>query len=768
MRRMKALWAAAASMGALSMVLAQTAAGQPAAPQVAAQAAKPWRYFPNPPRAPQNAPNVLLIMTDDVGFAASSTFGGPVPTPTFENLAAHGLRYNNFHTTAMCSPTRAALLTGRNHHSVGTGMLTNVATDDAGYYAVLPPSAATIGRVLQLNGYSTSWFGKNHNTPAWENTPVGPYDHWPNAMGFDYFFGFNSALADQFAPALIENRNPVDPARTPDYILDKDMADHALNWLHAQHTVAPDKPFFLYYAPGSAHSPHQAPKAWIDKFKGRFDQGYDKVREETFARQKAMGIIPANAELTRRDPRIPAWSSLSADEKKVSARLMEVHAAQLAYCDDQIGRIVEDLRRTGQLDNTLVMFLQGDNGASGEDFFGTRNDLAAIAGIEGDVADMLKHIDDLGGPRSFENYGAGWAFAMDTPFPWSKEIASHLGGMTNGMVISWPRRINGHGEVRPQFHHVIDVAPTIYEAVGIKAPAEVDRVPQQPLEGVSMVYSFDHGEAPSAHASQYFELLGNRAFYKDGWIASTTPGRMPWVHSGTGTNDALSYKWELYDLRSDFSQARDLAAKRPDKLKELQADFDAAAERYHVLPLNDDFFGRLNPALRPSLMAGRRSVTYYPGETRYADSAAPPAGRTWRLTATVVASDRPAEGTIAARGGRFGGWSLLAQGGRPAFVFRAAEQDGDVTRVDAPALTPGRHDIQVEFRPAPDVGPRAARVVMKIDGQPAGSGTIARTGVAGGEFYVGRAGLTPVSEDLPLPYRYNGVIEKVTIEPNIP
>ncbi len=754
----------AASLAVLSMLLGQTPAiGQTPAP------AEPvhWRHFPEPPRAPQGAPNVLLIMTDDVGFAASSTFGGPIPTPTFDQLAAHGLRYNEFHTTAMCSPTRAALLTGRNHHSVASGVIADLGTDEPGYTSVIPDSAATIGEVLHENGYSTAWFGKNHNTPKWENTPVGPFDHWPNALGFDYFYGFNAALADQFAPALTENRNAVDPPRSQDYILDKDMADHAVKWLQIQHTVAADKPFLLYYAPGSAHAPHQAPKAWIEKFKGRFDQGWDKMREETFARQKAMGVIPANARLTPRPSQIPAWDSLTPSEKKVAARLMEDDAAQLAYCDDQIGRIVSALRQSSQLDNTLIIFLQGDNGAAAEDFAGTRNDYAALAGIEGDTAQMLAHIDELGGPRSYENYPVGWAWSMDTPFQWSKEVASHFGGTRNGLVISWPKRINGHGEVRSQFHHVIDIAPTIYEAARITPPSTVHGVAQKPLEGVSMVYPFDHPDAPSTHTSQYFEMLGNRAFYKDGWIASTTPGRMPWSHS-TNANGAASYKWELYDLHTDFSQAIDLAAKRPDKLKELQADFQAVAQRYNVLPLNDDVIGLLDPRLRPSQMAGRPLVTYYPGDTRYTDAAAPAMNRSWRIVATLDVSGAPADGTIAMRGGWIGGWSLTSAGGRPVFVYKASEQDGDLTRIAAQQpLGPGRHEVEVVFTREPGPGPRPARAVLRVDGAEAASAAVRRTGTAGGDLYVGRPGLTPLEDDAPALAPYSGAIEKVTIEPDV-
>ncbi|MDP3737902.1 MAG: arylsulfatase [Hyphomonadaceae bacterium] len=721
-----------------------------------------WRYFAQPPRAPEHAPNVLLIMTDDVGFAASQAFGGPIPTLTFDKLAEQGLRYNQFHVTAMCSPTRAALLTGRNHHSVASGVINDVATDEPGYTTVIPESAATIGDVLKANGYATAWFGKNHNTPKWENTPVGPYDRWPDGMGFDYFYGFNAAMTDQFAPALIENRNQIIAPRSSDYILDKDLADHAISWLRIQRNVAPDKPFFMYYATGTPHSPQQAPKAWIDRFKGKFDQGWDKLREETFARQKSLGVIPRDAVLTPRPKEIPAWLSLGVDERRVAARLMEVYAATLAYSDDQIGRVISELERAGEIDNTLVIYVQGDNGASEEGFRGTSNDLAAIGGIEGDTEYMLSILDELGGPRTFGNYPSGWGWAMNTPFQWGKQVASHLGGIRNGLAISWPERLSKtKGQVRTQFHHVIDIAPTIYEAASVKPPSVLGGATQQPIEGVSMIYTFDQAGAPTTHTSQYFEMLGNRSFYKDGWIASTTPQRMPWSHAAQA-NQAASYKWELYDLNQDYSQSKNVAAKRPDKLKELQAGFDAAASAYNVLPLNSDFIGRLDRRLRPSQTAGRSDFTFYPGPTRYSDGAFPVVGPQWKIGAHIDAPGAGGDGALMVRGGYFVGWGLFVIDNRPVFIFRASDRPEDTTRIASnKPLSAGSHLIEVEYAQSPGAPLPSAGVVLKVDGAVVARGTIPRVGYTGGDVYVGQMGGAPLLFDLPTPFAYPGKIERV-------
>jgi arylsulfatase len=473
-----------------------------------------------PPAAspPAGAPNVLIIMTDDVGYAASSTFGGAIPTPTFDRLAADGLRYNNFHTTALCSPTRAALLTGRNHHAVGFGSVADLAQGEPGYNSIMPKSAGTIGQALSAAGYDTAWFGKNHNVPTWQSGPLGPFDQWASGLGFRYFYGFNGGLTNQFFPALIENNNTIEPPKRPGYILDRDLADHAIAWLRMQQTESGGRPFLLYYAPGTAHAPVQAPADWIARFKGKFNAGWDVYRQETFARQKRMGIIPANARLTPLPPNVKPWANLSTDEKRVAARYMEVYAAMLAHCDDQIGRIIDELQHTGQLDNTLVIYIQGDNGASPEGgaigSFDYAGQLGGGAGAGQELAHALAHLDEIGGPRSFEVGPAGWAVAMDTPFPYYKLIASHLGGTTNGMVISWPSRIKSRG-IRSQFTDVTDIMPTVLDAAGISPPVMLNGVAQQPFDGTSVAYSFDHPEAPERHTIQYFEIFGNAALYKD-------------------------------------------------------------------------------------------------------------------------------------------------------------------------------------------------------------------------------------------------------------
>jgi arylsulfatase len=722
---------------ALAGVLALNFAG-PAVAQ--APGPRPWKHYPAEPQAPAGAPNVLLIMTDDVGFGASSTFGGPVRTPTFDALAADGLRYNAFHTAAMCSPTRAALLTGRNPHAVGSGSIADISFDEEGYTSVIPKSAATIGRVLHDNGYDTAFFGKNHNTPVWQNGPAGPFDNWPNAWGFDYFYGFNAPFADQFHPDLIENRNPVRPPDQPGYILDRDLCDHLIHWIQVQHAARAGHPFFAYYASGATHSPHMAPRAWIDRFKGQFDQGWDRLREETFERQKKAGIIPASAVLTPRPAELPAWDSLSPEMKRVYARMMEVAAAQLAFFDDQVGRVIGALKQSGQLDNTLVIFIQGDNGASLEDYRGSNQELNVIAGLEASDAELARHIDQHGGPEAFGNYPSGWAWATNAPFQWGKRVASHLGGLRDGMVVSWPRRIKRVGEIRTQFSHVIDVAPTIYEAARITPPKAVDGTTQQPIDGVSMVYTFDHPEAPNRHREQYFELVGNRSYFKDGWMASTIPGNPPWDNSGKV--DPTAFKWALYDLNTDWSQSRDVSAAHPAKLAELKADFDRAAIRNHVYPLDAHVAARMSPQYRPSPLDGRTSFAYYPGDTRYTAVAFPSVGRGWTITASVNVGEG-AQGPILVQGDHFGGQGLVLDHGRPTYVFNPGDLEHVYMAQAADALTPGPHEIAVSI--APGEG-RGDVVQLTVDGKAAAE-TRTPSPVRGrGAAYVGRAGIAPLTD----------------------
>ena len=538
-------------------------------------------------KAPAGAPNVLLILLDDAGYAQTSTFGGLIPTPTLDRLAAGGLRYTRFHVTAMCSPTRAALLTGRNHHSVGMGIISDFATGYPGYSSVIPKSAAFVSEILRQNGYATAAFGKWHLTPDWESSPVGPYDRWPVHQGFDHFYGFLGAWTNQWVPKLFDDSRPIEmaipPGRKADYTLNEDLADKTIEWINTEKAIAPDKPFFVYYAPGATHTPLQAPQAWIDKFKGKFDMGWDKYRELAFARQKELGVIPPDALLTPRPPEIPAYDSQTPDEKKVDNRLMEVFAGFMAQTDFEIGRIIDSLQENGQLDNTLVFYIAGDNGASVEGGInGNFNDMAARQGVIDPIPTLVKKMPEMGGPESDPHYPIGWAWAGNTPFQWGKQIASHLGGTRDPLVISWPRRIKDRGGIRTQFHHVIDVAPTILEAAGISQPTEVNGVPQKPMEGVSMVYTFDDANAPDRHTTQYFEMMANRAIYQDGWMAGARSGSLPWIRSG-GSPDFEAQPWELYHLVDDYSEGKNLAATNPDKLKELQALFVTEGNKYQVL-----------------------------------------------------------------------------------------------------------------------------------------------------------------------------------------
>jgi len=742
-----------------SLNVSGSAIAQGAAPAPAPN----WKYYPKAPQAPAGAPNVLLIMTDDVGFGASSTFGGPVATPTFDALAKDGLRYNAFHTTAMCSPTRAALLTGRNHHAVASGSIADVSVDEEGYTSVIPKSAATIGRVLHDNGYDTAFFGKNHNTPVWENGPMGPFDNWPNAWGFDYFYGFNAAFADQFHPDLVENRNPVRPPDQPGYILDRDLADHLIHWLRVQHTQRPDHPFFAYFASGAIHAPHMAPREWIDRFKGQFDQGWDKLREESFARQKKLGVVPANAVLTPRPAGLPAWKSLTPQMRQVYARMMEAAAGQLAYFDFQIGRVIEDLRQSGELDNTMVIYIQGDNGASAEDYRGSNQELRVIAGFEATDAELAKEIDKHGGPEAFGNYPAAWAWATNAPFQWGKRVASHLGGLRDGMVISWPDRIKDVGRIRTQFSHVIDIAPTIYEAAHITPPTVVDGVPQRPIDGVSMVYTFDHPDAPPRHREQYFEMLGNRSYYKDGWMASTIPGRMPW--GGGGDADPYKFKWALYNLNVDWSQSKDVSAKYPTKLAELKADFDEAAKTYHVYPLNADLGPRMAARYRPSILDDRTSYTFYPGDTRYVGYAFPSTGPGWTISASVGVDGAGADGPVLVQGDHFGGQALVIDQGRPTYIYNPGDMEHVVKLQSPEALDAGRHAIAVAFKPA---GGRIGSVIdLMVDGK-----SVAQTQVdfpvrARGSAYIGRAGVAPLMDGPTMSESCGCTIDFVKIEKSV-
>ncbi|WP_241772952.1 arylsulfatase [Erythrobacter sp. SG61-1L] len=722
---------------------------------------------PNPPvKAPAGAPNVILIMTDDTGFGSAATFGGPVPMPNLEALAESGLIYNRFHTTALCSPTRAALLTGRNHHSVGFGTLSELATGYPGYSGVLPRSAATIGEVLKQNGYSTAWFGKNHNTPQSEITPTGPFDRWPTGLGFEEFYGFMGGETDPTAPILYHNTQPVDPSLgKADYFLDKDLADHAVQWMKLQHSIAPDKPFLLYYAPGTSHSPIAAPEDWIAKFHGQFDQGWDKVREETFARQKAAGIIPADTKLTARPPEIPAWDSLSADQQKVAARMMESYAAALAYCDDQIGRIFAELRKSGEMDNTIVIFIEGDNGSSGDGSLnGSTNEVMTQNGVHQDTAAMLADYDGIGTARTQTQIPAPWSWAMDAPFQWTKQVASHFGGTRNGLVVSWPARIKADGKVRSQFSSVIDIAPTLYDAIGIAAPAEVNGAVQMPLQGFSLVPTFADAGAPELHTTQYFEMMGNRAIYKDGWMASTHPLRLPWTQGKSPRPD--DFQWELYDLRSDYSQASDLAAKMPAKLKEMQEAFYEEAAKYDALPIDSRGFDRLQdpktyrPKPRTNYVLERNPFWYEGGAWPDVKN------KSWTMATSITVESGAAQGMIAGQGGRFCGWGLYLIGGKPVFLYRYSHKDADATRIaGAAALAPGKHRIELKFAYDGGYG-KGGEATIVVDGQAVASGRIAATVPAwiAEPGTIGRDVGTSLSDEYALPFSFEGEIDAVEFD----
>ncbi|HQR04558.1 MAG: arylsulfatase [Proteobacteria bacterium] len=729
--------------------------------------------YPKSVKAPKGAPNILLVMTDDVGFSASSAFGGEIPTPNLDHLAHDGLRYNRFHTTAMCSPTRAALLTGRNHHEVGTATVTDLASGYPGYNGIIPHNATPIARILRDNGYSTAMFGKHHNLIRTENSQSGPFNQWPSGLGFDYFYGFIGGDTNQIHPKLYRNTQPADPVPSPGYFLDRDLADDAIRWIHNQKAAAQDKPFFVYYAPGTAHSPHQAPREWIDRFKGKFDQGWDKVREETFLRQKAMGVIPADAQLTPRPAGIPAWDSLSADRKKVYARMMEVFAGMLAFQDNQFGRIVDELRRMGQLDNTLIVFIEGDNGASGEGTEqGTLNEIATVGNDFTDNFDyMLKHIDDQGTDRTYQIYPIGWAWAMDTPFQWVKQIASHLGGTRNGLVISWPQHIKAHGEVRSQFHHVIDITPTLLDLVGLPQPTEVDGVPQAHMEGVSMAYTFDDAKAADRRTKQYFELLGNRALYQDGWLVNTTPRRMPWMKSPRGKKSDDDYEWELYDLDHDYSQSRNLAKEMPDKLKAMEDAWWQEAARNQVLPVDDDVQSRDRMAAMITMRMGERSeYTYWARDTSVAVDAAPMMGsRSFSVLARVTVPKKGGEGVLMAVGSRMGGWAFYLKDGKPVALHAFSHEPQDQFRIAGKTRVPsGKALIRYDFDYAGGGLQKGGILHISVNGKEVASGPVGRTIIVpaglGETLDIGRdTGLT-VSTEYSGNGAFNGDIERVDIK----
>ena len=614
---------------------------------------------------PKGAPNVLLIMTDDQGYGVSGTFGGVIPTPALDRIASAGLRYIQFHSTSLCSPTRAALITGRNHHSVGSGVIGELSTGYPGYDSIIGIENATIGTILKESGYSTSWFGKNHNTPSFQYSVAGPYDQWPSGLGFEYFYGFMGGETDQWTPYLFRDHTQIFPfVGKPGYNLTTDLADEAVKHLRDLNAAAPDKPFFLYYVPGGTHSPHQPKQEWIDKFKGKFDMGYEKLRDQIFANQKRLGVIPANAQLTPWPDSIPKWDSLSELQKKLYARQAEVFAGYAAYTDYEIGRVIQEVQDQGKLDNTLIIYICGDNGTSPEGTLsGAFNQLTAYNGIlKAPEPLQMLHYENWGSDKTYPHMSVGWSWAFDTPFKWTKQVASHFGGTRQGLAISWPGHIKDVGAIRTQFHHVIDIVPTILEAAGIPAATTVNGITQKPIEGVSMVYTFDqaNANAPSTRTTQYFEMAANRAIYHDGWIAATTPFAPPWdLATGTLPDVATGYKWELYNIAEDYSENNDLADKNPDKLKELQALFKTEAAKYNVFPLDNTAFSRLLTK-RPSAIAGRTEFTYTGENSGIPLGNAPSIlDKDYTITAEITVPEGGGEGMIATLGGRFGGYGLF-------------------------------------------------------------------------------------------------------------
>ncbi|MGX5819661.1 arylsulfatase [Chitinophaga lutea] len=726
--------------------------------------------FPKPVKAPKGAPNIILILLDDSGFGQYSTFGGGVPSPTMDRLAADGLRYNKFHTTALCSPTRASLITGRNHHSAAFAGITEAATGYEGYTCILPKSCGTVAEVLRQNGYATAWIGKNHNTPTWELSDVGPFDHWANSLGFDYFYGFNGGDMNHWNPVLYENRNLVPVSSDPGYYLTTDLADKAIAWLQKTKSIAPDKPVFLYVAPGATHAPHHAPKDWIDKFRGQFDMGWDRYREEAFERQKKLGVIPANARLTPRPASLPAWTSLNADQRRLYARMMEVFAAYGAFCDAQMGRIVDAVKQLPDADNTMIIYIAGDNGASAEGGLeGSVNEMVFFNGFPEKWQDNIKAIDELGGPRHFNHFPSGWAWAMDAPFQWTKQIASHFGGTRNPLIIDWPAGIRNKGGLRSQFTHVIDIVPTIYDVTGITAPVSLNGIEQKPIEGISFAYTFDSAQAKPRHNTQYFELGVNRGLYDNGWMLSAMSFE-PWAATRERF-DPDKQKWELYNVDEDFSQSRDLAQKYPEKLRQLQDLWWVEAAKYNVLPL--DWRGpnpRMNAELmgRPSLVAGRKSMTYHEGVVGLPDAAAPPMlNKSWTITAKIEVRHAGDSGIIITHGGMQGGYGLYLREGRPHFVYNFLAQERPYIEAVAP-LQPGPHTVLVDFIYDGGGMAKGGKLVLSVDGRKVGERRLEVTvpvqfSIVEG-LDVGQDSGSPIDWTYRMPFRFTGKVEEVKID----
>ena len=774
----KSIIACASLLGGVCSALGQTATDRTVLPihepKVARSAIVDVRKATAPPRfqvkAPDGAPNVLIVLVDDMGFGQSSAFGGPLNMRTLDGLANSGLRYNQFHTTALCSPSRAALLTGRNHHTNNMGSITETSTAFPGNTGQRPDSVAPLAKMLRYNGYNTAHFGKNHETSAWETSVAGPTDRWPTRNGFDKFYGFMGGETNQWAPAIYDGMIKIEVPKTPSYHFMTDMTNQSIKWMQSVKALTPEKPFFMYFAPGATHAPHHAPKEWIAKYKGKFDQGWDVLREETLARQIKLGVVPAGTKLAPKPEAIKDWATLSADEKKLFARQMEVFAGFAEYMDTEIGRLVKAISDMGQLDNTLIFYVVGDNGASAEGgMSGMFNEMTYFNGITETVQDIMKHYGELGGPNTYSHYAAGWAVAGNTPFTWTKQVASSYGGTRNGMVVYWPKTIRAKGEVRSQWHHLIDIAPTILQAAGLPEPKVVDGVPQSPIEGVSMVYSFNDAKAKDTRLTQYFEIFGNRAIYNEGWLAGTVH-RAAWETKPRATleNDV----WELYDTSKDFSLTNDLARQNPAKLAEMQALFLKEAEKYRVLPIDDRSLERTNAALvgRPDLMAGRTSLTVYEGMAGMSENVfISTKNVSHSITAEVEIPKGGAKGVILAQAGRFGGWSLYLKDGKPSYTYNFLGLQRFTVAAKQPVAA-GKVTIRFEF--AYDGGGlgKGGKGTLFVNGKKVAEGRIDRTQAmifsADEGADVGEDGETPVVETygITAPYKFTGKIAKVTVD----
>jgi len=725
--------------------------------------AKPTIGYP-----PAGAPNVVVVLLDDVGFGTASTFGGPVPTPALDRIADAGLRYNQFHTTALCSPTRAALLTGRNHHSAHMGAICEIAYGFPGYDSVIPQSTATVAQTLRMNGYSTSWFGKAHITPMWELSPAGPFDRWPTGLGFDRFYGFLGGETSQYEPALYDQTTPVEPyVGRADYHLTEDLADKAIEWIRLQKTSAPDKPFFTYFAPGAAHCPHHVWPEWSDRFAGQFDDGWDALRQRTYDRQLEAGIIPPGTRLTARPAEIPAWADYDDRYKPVASRLMEVFAGFMAHTDAQVGRVIDAIDELGQLDNTLFIYVCGDNGASAEGtIHGCWSAPSYQNGVPEDPEWLLDHIDDFGTVRCENHYNVGWAWALDAPFQWMKQVASHFGGTRNGVAISWPKGIEATGEQRSQFHHIIDLAPTILDAAGIPQPDHVNGIEQRPIEGVSMRYSFDDPAAPSTRTTQYFEMFGNRAIYHDGWIASCFHGRLPWVRA-----QAVSFgdteRWELYNIAEDFSQGVDLAEQFPDKLAELQALFDREARAYNVYPLNDETTTRALPDRRPSLLEGQTTTTYFADHVRVPEMSTVNFKNTsFDLAAQLQIPAGGASGVLICQGGSMAGWTLYLRDGVPSYTYNYLGHDISTISAQQP-LAPGQATLGLSFDYDGGGLGKGGTATLSVDGDAVATGRVEQTvpflfSMSGETLDVGVDTGSPVGP-YPPEFRFTGTVDRIDV-----